>query len=159
MIELLILALILFSTLSFWVVIEQKKNLKFLFFYIPVLFILLVALIKTYISLLGQPIDAEPQVGLYLSHYVDEPEHIYMWILVRGKPISYRIPYVKQTHENMEDVGERHENGERMMLLEEGMIETDDGKKTKAGGENFTIGGDMSFYSWNFNLEKIMKKN
>ena len=68
MIELLILALILFSTLSFWVVIEQKKNLKFLFFYIPVLFVLLVALIKTYISLLGQPIDAEPQVGLYLSH-------------------------------------------------------------------------------------------
>ena len=46
-----------------------------------------------------------------------------------------------------------------MMLLEEGMIETDDGKKTKAGGENFKIGGDMSFYSWNFNLEKIMKKN
>ena len=31
--------------------------------------------------------------------------------------------------------------------------------ETKAGGENFTIGGDMSFYSWNFNLEKIMKKN
>lgn len=159
MIELLILALILFSALSFWVVIEQKKNLKFLFFYIPVLFILLVALIKTYISLLGQPIDAEPQVGLYLSHYVDEPEHIYMWILVKGAPISYRMPYVKQTHKSMENVQERHNKGERMILLEEGMIRADDGKKTKAGGENFTIGGDMSFYSWNFNLEKIMKKN
>ena len=73
MIELLILGLIILSVVCLWILIERRKEPKFLIWFIPVLLVLVSSTYVTYTSILGFPKVAIPEKGLYLKHYIDEP--------------------------------------------------------------------------------------
>ena len=107
----------------------------------------------TYTSILGYPRFEIPKKGLYLKHYIDEPNWIYIWVIDEKKiPISYKIVYSRQAHNAMEGVKGKTEEG-KFMILSEGMSEKDGmegGKDSSDSGGGFTIGGDISFYEWDY---------
>ena len=55
MIEILIFGLIILAATSLWVLIEKRRNPKFLMWFIPVLLILVTSTYITYTSILGLP--------------------------------------------------------------------------------------------------------
>jgi len=148
MIELLIFGLLLLTIICLWLIIERRKNYAFLFYFIPFFLIITLSVYWTYTSILGLSKIGYPTKGLYLSHYVDEPDWIYLWILQKGVPISYKIIYNRLDHESLEGVKAESEEGEYMMLSK--MDPGDgDGKKEKGKkGSGYTLGGDMNFYKW-----------
>lgn len=148
MIELLIFGLLLLTIICLWLMIERRKNYAFLFYFIPFFLIITLSVYWTYTSILGLSKIGYPKKGLYLSHYVDEPDWIYLWILQKGVPISYKIIYNRLDHESLEGVKAESEEGEYMMLSK--MDPGDgDGKKEKGKkGSGYTLGGDMNFYKW-----------
>ena len=79
MIEFLIFGLVVLSTVCLWLLIDGRKNPKFLAWFIPILLVLVTSTYVTYTSLLGLPKNETPENGLYLSHYVNEPKWIYFW--------------------------------------------------------------------------------
>ena len=89
-----------------------------------------------------------PTKGLYLSHYVDEPDWIYLWILQKGVPVSYKIVYTRSDHETMEGVKAEAEEGEYMMLSKMKPNNGDGDKEKGDRGSGYTLGGDMNFYKW-----------
>ena len=99
---------------------------------------------------------------MYLKHFVDEPRWIYLWVLSKDKiPMSYQIVYSKETHNALEGVRGKSEEG-AFMVLGEMDNEMDSEGENEKKGENaqggFTIGGDMGFYEWNFETD-ITPKN
>ena len=105
MIELLIFGLLLLTVICLWLLIEGRKNPKFLVWFIPVLLILVSSTYFTYNSILGFPRYEIPKEGVYLKHYVDEPKWIYLWVVYKDKiPMSYKIKYTKKTHNSLEGV-------------------------------------------------------
>ena len=147
MLEILIFGLVILSATSLWVLIEKRKNPKFLMWFIPVLLVLVTSTYVTYTSLLGLPKFEMPKKGIYLKYYVDEPNWIYLWVLGGDNiPRSYKIIYSKKTHKALEGVDQRSQQGDFMVLEEndEGEQSGDEGEK----GKGFTIGGDVSFYKW-----------
>ena len=149
MIELLILTFIVLSVICLWILIERRKSPKFLIWFIPVLLILTSSTYWTYTSILGYPKKGLPDEGLYISHVIDEPTWIYLWVVHKDNvPKSYQIPYKKPTHEQLEGVEKEVEHGKNIMVRVKQIgdgIESD-GKK-QAG---FTVGGDLSFYEWDY---------
>jgi len=151
MIELLIFGLVLLSVICLWLMIEGRKSPKFLVWFIPLVLILVSSTYVTYTSILGYPKVEKPKEGLYLKHYIDEPNWIYLWVVYKEKiPISYQLVYSRETHKALEGVKEKSEQEGKFMVLrekEEG-VGNKEGKKEQDGG--ITIGGDISFYEWDY---------
>ena len=152
MIETLIFGLIVLSSVCLWLLIEGRKSPKFLVWFIPVLLMLVTSTYVTYSSILGFPKPAIPKVGLYLSHYIDEPDWIYLWVLVENEiPMSYRIVFTKEKRQALEAVKGASAEGKFMIIKdvdEEGEKGDDGSDEENRGG--FTIGGDRGFYEWDF---------
>ena len=161
MIAILVFGLIVLSVICLWLLIEGRKSPKFLIWFIPALLVLVSSTYVTYTSLLGFPKVAIPEKGLYLKHYIDEPNWIYLWVLGKGNvPKSYQIVYSKTTHQAMEGVKGKSEEGKFMVLGEGDMGEVGDGQLDEDGerGGGFTIGGDISFYEWDYLSEMPPKE-
>ena len=153
MIAVLVFGLIVLSVICLWLLIEGRKSPKFLIWFIPLLLILVASTYETYTSILGFPRVTTPKQGLYLKHYVDEPNWIYLWVLGEGNiPMSYQIIYSRKKHNALEGVRGKAEEGKFMVLGEaESDVDEGDGKDEKGDtGGGFTIGGDISFYQWDF---------
>ena len=151
MIVSLILGLVVFAVICLWVLIEERKSPKFLVWFIPLFLVLVSSTYVTYTSILGYPKVEKPKEGLYLKHYIDEPNWIYVWVIDKEQvPISYKIVYSRETHKALEGVKEKSEQEGKFMVLrekEEG-VGNKEGKKEQDGG--ITIGGDISFYEWDY---------
>ncbi len=154
MIAILVFGLIILSSVCLWLLIEQRKSWKFLIWFIPVLLFLVTSTYVTYTSILGFPRASIPQKGMYLKHYIDEPNWIYLWVLGRDKiPMSYQLVYSREKHEALEGVRGKAEEGAFMVLGEDptNVGEEDEGESGKKNlGGGYTIGGDVSFYEWDF---------
>ena len=150
MIEFLVIGLLALSVLCLWLLIEGRKNPKFLAWFIPLLLVLITSTYVTYTSILGYPKIATPEEGVYLKHYVDEPNWIYLWIVNKDNvPKSFQIPYSKGSHKSLEGVEGKSEEGKYMVL---GKTATNRGALGEEEGQNsaggYTIGGDVNFYEW-----------
>ena len=153
MIAILVFGFIVLSVICLWLLIEGRKSPKFLIWFIPALLILVSSTYVTYTSLLGFPKVAIPEKGLYLKHYIDEPNWIYLWVLGKGNvPRSYQIVYSKTTHQAMEGVKGKSEEGKFMVLGEDHAQGGGDERSDEGGerGGGYTICGDVSFYQWDF---------
>jgi hypothetical protein len=159
MIETLIFGLILLSVICLWLLIEGRKSPKFLIWFIPLLLVLVSSTYLTYTSILGYPRVATPKEGIYLKHYIDEPNWIYLWVVYKEKiPMSYQLVYTKETHEALEGVKQKSEQEGKFMVLREEMSDGDgeeEGKEEQDGG--ITIGGDISFYEWDYASDSQQK--
>jgi hypothetical protein len=113
----------------------------------------------TYTSILGYPRIDTPKEGLYLKHYIDEPNWIYLWVVYKDKiPISYQLVYSKEKHKALEGVKEKSEGEGKFMVLREEISEEggeEEGAENKEGG--ITIGGDISFYEWDYKSDSQQK--
>ena len=154
MIAILVFGLIILSSVCLWLLIEQRKSWKFLIWFIPVLLVLSTSTYVTYTSILGFPRVAIPEKGMYLKHHIDEPNWIYLWVLGKNKiPMSYQLVYSRKKHEALEGVRGKAEEGAFMVLGEDpaNVGEEDEGESGKKNlGGGYTIGGDVSFYEWDF---------
>ena len=152
MIGLLVFGLVVLSTICLWLLIEQRKSWKFLIWFIPILLILVTSTYVTYTSLLGFPKLSTPEKGLYLKHHIDEPDWIYLWVLTKKNvPMSYQIVYTRETHNSLEGVKGKSEEGAFMVLGEDSDLDVDEGDgKEQNTRRGFTIGGDIGFYEWDF---------
>ena len=158
MIELLIFGLVLLSVICLWLLIEGRKSPKFLIWFIPLLLVLVSSTYMTYTAVQGYPKFETPKKGLYLKHYIDEPNWIYVWVIDKERvPISYKIVYSKEVHNALEGVKEKVEEGKFMVLREEEKEGTgeEEGKEEQEGG--ITIGGDISFYEWDYKSDSQQK--
>ena len=160
MIETLIFGLVLLSAICLWLLIEGRKSPKFLIWFIPILLVLVSSTYLTYTSILGYPRIETPKEGLYLKHYIDEPNWIYLWVVYKEKiPISYQLVYSKEKHKALEGVKEKSEQEGKFMVLREVREEGTEGEE--AGTENheggITIGGDISFYEWDYESDMQQK--
>ena len=161
MIEILVFGLVVLSSVCLWLLIEQRKSWKFLIWFIPVFLVLVTSTYVTYTSILGFPKVGIPQKGMYLKHHIDEPNWIYLWVLGKNNvPMSYQLVYSRKKHEALEGVKGKAEEGAFMVLGEDPERIGDDldekGKEQSGGG--YTIGGDVSFYEWDF-TENMPQKN
>ena len=158
MIEVLIFGLIILSVVCLWILIERRKEPKFLVWFIPVLLILVTSTYFTYTAVLGFPKFGDPKVGgIYLTHLVDEPNWVYLWMLEKGVPRAYKIIYSREIHNALEGVKGEAEKG-NYMKVEKGLAEgVEADLKGDGRGEGFTIGGDRSFYKWDY-MEAMQQK-
>ena len=141
------LGLIIFAAVCLWILIEERRKPKFLFWFIPIFLILVASIYTTYTSILGYPKFAIPEEGYYLKHYVDEPNWIYLWVVSKERvPRSYRIVYSRKTHEQLEGVEGEAEKG-KFMVLEKNTVQGEKGNEGESAG-GYTIGGDINFFEW-----------
>jgi len=159
MIVSLILGLVVFAVICLWVLIEERKSPKFLVWFIPLFLVLVSSTYVTYTSILGYPRIAKPKEGLYLKHYIDEPNWIYLWVVYKDKiPMSYQLAYSRETHKALEGVKEKSEGEGKFMVIREEVNEgagEEEGAENKEGG--ITIGGDISFYEWDYKSDSQQK--
>ena len=150
MIGFLIFGLLVLSVICLWILIDRRKNPKFLAWFIPILLVLVASTYVTYTSILGLPKIAMPDKGLYLQHFVDEPNWIYLWVVTKDRiPRNYQIPYSRKTHEALEGVRGESEEGKHMVIGKKQSPEGNGGDEEgedSAGG--YTIGGDINIYEW-----------
>ena len=161
MIAILVFGLVIFSTICLWLLIEQRKSWKFLIWFIPSLVVLVSSTYVTYTSILGFPKVGIPEKGMYLRHYIDEPKWIYLWVLGKNNiPMSYQIVYSRKTHDALEGVKGKAEEGKFMVLGE--VDAALDGESTETNNDansGYTIGGDIGFYEWNFETDIRYQKD
>ena len=154
MIAVLVFGLVVLSVICLWLLIEGRKSPKFLIWFIPLLLILVASTYETYTSVLGFPRVTTPKKGMYLKHYIDEPNWIYLWVLGEGNiPMSYQIVYSREKHNSLEGVKGKADEGRYMVLGEneaEGPSDDLTGEEDGDTGGGYTIGGDISFYEWDF---------
>ena len=153
MIELLIFGLVLLSVICLWLLIEGRKSPKFLIWFIPLFLVLVTSTYITYTSILGHPKEGVPKKGLYLKHHIDEPNWIYLWVLSKDNiPMGYKIVYSREVHNSLLGVQGKAEEGKFMILGDDEVVAGDldgeeDGEESRGG---FTVGGDISFYEWDY---------
>ena len=162
MIELLIFGLVLLSIICLWLLIEGRKSPKFLIWFIPLLLVLVSSTYTTYTAILGYPKFEIPKKGLYLKHYIDEPNWIYIWVIDKEQvPIAYKIVYSREVHNALEGVKAKSEEG-KFMVLGEDVTEEDEmageGEREGESAGGFTIGGNASFYEWDYKSSMPLKK-
>ena len=151
MIESLIFGLVILTITSLWVLIEQRKNPKFLIWFIPLLLVLVSSTYVTYTSILGYAKISMPKEGMYLQHHVAEPNWIYLWVLEkRNTPRAYKIPYSKEKHNALEGVKKKSEEGSFMVLGDNDDMLTGDEGEIENSRRGFTLGGDIGFYEWDY---------
>jgi len=162
MIGLLIFGLVVLATICLWILIEERKSWKFLIWFIPILLVIVTSTYVTYTSILGFPKFGIPEKGLYLRHYIDEPNWIYLWVLSKKNvPMSYQLVYTRKKHDSLEGVKGKAEEGKFMVLAEDALEGGGNELVGDEGGERgggYTIGGDVSFYEWDF-TENMPQKN
>ena len=162
MIGFLIFGLVVLSTICLWILIEERKSWKFLVWFIPILLVIVTSTYVTYTSILGFPKMGTPEKGMYLKHYVDEPDWIYLWVLSKKNvPMSYQLVYTRKKHDALEGVKGKAEEGSFMVLGKVNTVGTGDELDGEDGGEKgggYTIGGDVSFYEWD-HTENMPQKN
>ena len=152
MLEILIFGLVVFAVICLWVLIEERKSPKFLVWFIPLFLVLVTSTYLTYTSILGHPKEGIPNKGLYLKHHIDEPDWIYIWVLGKNNiPMGYKIVYSREVHNSLLGVKGMAEQGKFMVLGDDedtiGNIADEPGEESSGG---FTVGGDISFYEWDF---------
>lgn len=116
---LLFLAIFCFVTLSISALILLTKRKIILLFFIPIMFILLASTVHTYSELLGFPTSRLlPEKFFVISHLVDEPKIIYLWVLKSGIkiPVAHQIPYNKKMHEQLDNLQKEIEEGEKGVI-------------------------------------------
>ena len=154
MIGFLIFGLVVLSTICLWILIEERKSWKFLLWFIPILLVIVTSTYVTYTSILGFPKVGIPEKGMYLRHYIDEPNWIYLWVLSKNNvPMSYQLVYTREKHNALEGVKGQAAEGKFMVLGEDKVGGPGDGEGDRnegRSGEGYTIGGDISFYQWDF---------
>ena len=159
---LLIFGLVVLSTICLWILIEERKSWKFLVWFIPILLVIVTSTYVTYTSILGFPKFGTPEKGMYLRHYIDEPNWIYLWVLSKKNvPMSYQLVYTRKKHDSLEGVKGKAEEGKFMVLSEDALEGGGQELVGDEGGERgggYTIGGDVSFYEWDF-TENMPQKN
>ena len=162
MIGFLIFGLVVLSTICLLILIEERKSWKFLVWFIPILLAIVTSTYVTYTSILGFPKFGTPEKGMYLRHYIDEPNWIYLWVLSKKNiPMSYQLVYTRKKHDALEGVKGKAEEGKFMVLGEDntggpaGELGEEGGERSGGG---YTIGGDISFYEWDF-AENMPQKN
>ena len=175
MIQLLIVTIFIVSFVCLWVLIDQRKNHKILFLGIPIVFGLVVYSYESYKSLLGKPqpikiLLNETQPFLYISHYIDEPSSIYLWVVKEGNvPHSYKAEFTKELKQALDKVNGKVNNGETV-LVEPNSTLIGDGSSFEEGGggidesspedrKGFTKGGGLEFYTWDYANDPRFKKN
>ena len=162
MIGLLIFGLVVLSTICLWILIEERRSWKFLIWFIPILLVIVTSTYVTYTSILGFPKVSTPERGMYLRHYIDEPNWIYLWVLSKKNvPMSYQLVYTRKKHDALEGVKGKAEEGKFMILGEDESLGSGGGGGDHRGespGSGYTIGGDISFYEWDF-AENMPQKN
>ena len=162
MIGFLIFGLVVLSSVCLWLLIEGRKSPKFLIWFIPILLVIVTSTYITYSSILGFPKVGIPERGMYLRHYIDEPNWIYLWVLSKNNvPMSYQLVYSREKHNALEGVRGKAAEGKFMVLGEDEALGPGDGQSDGKGnrsGEGYTIGGDVSFYEWDF-TENMPQKN
>ena len=161
MIGILVFGLVVLSAVCLWLLIEQRKSWKFLIWFIPILLVLSASTYVTYTSILGFPKLSTPEKGLYLKHHIDEPKWIYLWILGRDNiPMSYQIVYSRKAHNSLEGVKGKADEGKFMVLGEDITEEAGgiEGEENKESADGHTIGGDISFYEWNYKSSMPQKE-
>ena len=150
MIESLILGLVVFAVICLWVLIEERKSPKFLIWFIPLFLVLVASTYVTYTSILGYPKVEKPKEGLYLKHYIDEPNWIYLWVVNKDRvPRSYQIVYSRETHDALEGVQGEAAGGKYMVIGKRSEMGGVEGEGDNSAG-GYTIGGDMNFYEWDY---------
>ena len=157
MFGLLIFGLLLLTIISLWLMIERRKNYAFLFYFIPFFLLMTLSVYWTYTSILGMSKIGYPTKGLYLSHYVDEPVWLYLWILENRVPIAYKIVYSKEGHDTLDGVKMETEQGEYMMLSQSELGEDGEDREKDDKGKGYTLGGDLKFYKWEYNETAFQK--
>ena len=151
MIGILVFGLLILSVVCLWILIEQRKSWKFLIWFIPVLLILSTSTYYTYTSILGYAKISMPEEGMYLKHHIAEPHWIYLWVLEKNNtPRAYKIPYSKDTHQSLEGVKKKSEEGSFMVLGDNDDMLTGDEGEIENSRRGFTLGGDIGFYEWDF---------
>jgi len=160
MIESLIFGLLALSVLCLWLLIEGRKNPKFLVWFIPLLLVLITSTYVTYSSILGYPKVAHPEEGVYIRHYIDEPNWIYLWIVEKNNvPRSFQIPYTRGAHKSLEGVKGKSDGGKFMILgKNKSLKDRASGNKGEETAGGYTIGGDMNFYEWDHETDMIPKE-
>ena len=158
---LLIFGLVVLATICLWILIEERKSWKFLVWFIPILLVVVTSTYVTYTSLLGFPKVGIPEKGMYLRHYIDEPNWIYLWVLsTKNVPMSYQLVYTRKRHNSLEGVRGKADEGSFMVLGRNKVSGAGEGQGDQKGslGEGYTMGGDISFYQWDF-AENMPSKN
>ena len=152
MIAVLVFGLVALSSVCLWLLIEQRKSWRFLIWFIPILLVLSASTYVTYTSILGFPKVAIPHKGMYLQHYIAKPNWIYLWVLGKNNiPMSYQIVYSRKTHDALEGVKGKAEEGKFMVLSEvDAALDGESTETNKDANSGYTIGGDMGFYEWDF---------
>ena len=152
MIGILVFGLVALSSVCLWLLIEQRKSWRFLIWFIPILLVLSASTYVTYTSILGFPKVAIPHKGMYLQHYIAKPNWIYLWVLGKNNiPMSYQIVYSRKTHDALEGVKGKAEEGKFMVLGEvDAALDGESTETNNDGNSGYTIGGDMGFYEWDF---------
>ena len=150
MIGFLVFGLLALSVICLWWLIEGRKNPMFLVWFIPILLVLVSSTYVTYTSILGYPKAAMPEKGLYLKHYIDEPNWIYLWVVEKDRiPKNYQIPYTRKTHEELEGVKGEAEQGKYMVIgKRKGRTAGSDGQEVENSSGGYTLGGDINIYEW-----------
>ena len=148
MIELLIIGFITLAIICLWVLIERKKDPKFLLWFIPTLLILVSSTYITYETILGYAMKGQQERGVYLQHWIDEPDWIYVWMLEKTQPRAYKMVYNREMHDKLEQVGMKSKTGEYVIIQEEGMMGERGEGADKKGKKVYTLGGGLEFYTW-----------
>jgi hypothetical protein len=161
MLELLILGFVVLSVICLWILIERRKEPKFLIWFIPSLLLLISSTYVTYDTLLGYAKFGQPKKAIHISHWVDEPSMIYLWVLEDNtKPRAYRFKYTRAMHDALQGVDKMRRQGKHIVIEEadeniEGYegdeVEGDKAKKT------FTLGGGLEYYDWD-HLHELPRK-
>ena len=161
MLELLILGCVVLSVICLWIQIERRKEPKFLIWFIPSLLLLISSTYVTYDTLLGYAKFGQPKKAIHISHWVDEPSMIYLWVLEDNtKPRAYRFKYTRAMHDALQGVDKMRRQGKHIVIEEadeniEGYegdeVEGDKAKKT------FTLGGGLEYYDWD-HLHELPRK-
>lgn len=175
MIQLLIVAIFLVSFICLWVLIDQRKNPKLLVVGIPITFGLIIYSYESYKSLLGRPkplsiLLSEKKSHIYLSHYINEPDKIYLWILKKGNvPYSYEVDFTDDLKKALREANQRSKDGETVLIeptdlksvgletSEEGDIGDPRGGQEPQKG--FTKGGGLEFYTWDYANDPRFRKD
>ena len=148
MIELLILGFVTLAIICLWILIERKKDPKFLLWFIPTLLFLVSSTYVTYETILGYSMKGQPEKGVYLQHWIDEPDWIYVWMLEKTQPRAYKMVYNREMHDKLEQVGMKSKTGEYVIIQEEGMMGERGEGADKKGKKVYTLGGGLEFYTW-----------
>ncbi len=151
MLELLILGFVTLSVICLWILIERRKEPKFLVWFIPSFLILTASSYLTYETLLGYARDGTPEKAIHISHWVDEPSMIYLWVLEDNiKPRAYKFRYTREMHDALQGIDRMRAEGQHVVIQEDDdfLGEAGDEQEGENRQKTFTLGGGLEYYNW-----------